>query len=370
MSGPQPRPEVLAVQAYTPGVQRLAGANRVTKLSANEGAFGPPPGAVAAIARVAAEQHRYPDGGSVALRQAIGRRFGLDPARIVCGTGSDELIQLLATIYGGPGTDVLMTMHGFAMFQIAGTYAGSRVVKVPERELTASVDGLLAAAGPATRVVFLANPNNPTGSLLGAGELRRLRAQLPAQTLLVLDGAYAEYVDDAGYEGGYDAGRALVDAGDDTVMLRTFSKIFGLGGMRVGWCYAPPGVVDALNRVRGAFNVSLAAQSAAIAALEQPGWVEFCRQHNATWRDRLSDALRAAGIGTWPSAGNFVLADFGSPARAAEADAALRATGVIVRATASYDLPHCLRITIGTAEECEAVSAILQAFMAAHRIDA
>lgn len=357
---PRPREAVLRIAAYVGGESKLPGANHVIKLSSNETPFGPPPGARAALLRAAAEQHRYPDGGSGALRRAIGRRFGLDPARIVCGTGSDELIAHLALIYSGPGSDVLMSMHGFAMYQIAGTYAGSRVIKVPERNLTADVDALLAAVTPATRVVFLANPNNPTGSLLAHAEVARLRAGLPGEVLLVLDGAYAEYVERLDY----DPGVALVDAGQDTVMLRTFSKIFGLGGMRVGWAYAPAEVADALNRVRGAFNVSLAAQAAAEAALAEPGWIERSRAHNARWRDWLSAALRAEGIGVPPSEGNFVLADLATPARAQGADAALRSGGVIVRGLAGYDLPHCLRITIGTEEECRLVAELLARFMA------
>ncbi len=362
---PQPRAAVLDIAAYVGGESRLEGANRTMKLSSNEAPFGPPPAAQAAFLRVAAEQHRYPDGGSTELRRAIGRRFDLDPARIVCGTGSDELIAHLALIYGGPDTDVLMSMHGFSMYQIVGTYAGSRVIKVPERHLTAHVDGLLAAATPATRVVFLANPNNPTGSLVPRAEVARLRAGLPGNVLLVLDAAYAEYVE----RPDYDPGVALVDAGQDTVMLRTFSKIFGLGGMRIGWCYAPAPVADALNRVRGAFNVNIAAQAAAVAALAEPGWVERSRVHNALWRDWLATALRAAGVTVWPSEGNFILADFDTPERARAADAALRAGGVIVRALASYDLAHCLRITIGTDEECRTVADLLARFMASRAAD-
>jgi histidinol-phosphate aminotransferase len=350
----------MRIAAYVGGESHLPGVNRVMKLSSNEGAFGPPPAAQAAFARAAAELHRYPDGGSAALRRAIGARFGLDPARIVCGTGSDELIQHLCHIYGGPGTDILMTMHGFTMYQIAGTYAGSRVIKVPERELTADVDALLAAVTPATRAVFLANPNNPTGSLLPLGEVERLRRGLPAEVLLVLDAAYAEYVDRPDYE----PGAALVESGENTVMLRTFSKVFGLGGMRVGWAYAPPAVVDALNRVRGVFNVNIAAQEAAVAALAEPGWVERARAHNTEWRERLAAALRESGITVWPSAGNFILADFATPARARAADAWLKARGIIVRGMAAYDLPHCLRISVGTEEECRAVAEHLAGFMA------
>ena len=360
MTGPRPRPEVLQIAAYVGGESQVAGVNRIVKLSSNEGAFGPPPAAVAAFGRVAAELHRYPDGGSAALRRAIGGRFGLDPARIVCGTGSDELIQHLCHIYGGPGSEIIMSMHGFTMYQIAGTYAGSRVLKVPERNLTADVNGILAAVSAATRVVFLANPNNPTGSLLAPDAVARLRAGLPAEVLLVLDAAYAEYV----MAPSYDPGVALVDGGDNTVMLRTFSKIFGLGGMRVGWAYGPAGVVDALNRVRGVFNVNVAAQAAAAAALAEPGWVERARAHNAEWRARLAAALTAAGVKIWPSEGNFLLADFTTAARAAAALAWLKAGGILVRDMLVYDLPHCLRITIGTAEECALVSDSLTAFMA------
>jgi len=364
-AAPRPRAEVMAIAAYVGGESKVPGANRVIKLSSNEGAFGVPPGAAAAFARVAPEIHRYPDGGSHELRRAIGARFGLDAARIVCGTGSDELIQHLCHIYGGPGTDVIMSMHGFTMYQIAGTYAGSRVLKTPERNLTADVDAMLAAVTPATRIVFLANPNNPTGSLLPHREVERLRQGLPADVLLVLDAAYAEYVE----RPDYDPGAALVDAGENTVMLRTFSKVFGLGGMRVGWCYAPAGVVDALNRVRGVFNVNIAAQAAAVAALAEPGWVERSRAHNREWRLRLGERLTASGVKVWPSEGNFLLADFDTAARAAAANAFLKVRGIIVRGMDAYDLPHCLRITVGTAEECGLVADAVAAFMDETRAD-
>jgi histidinol-phosphate aminotransferase len=362
MSGPQPRADVLRIAAYVGGESKLPGVNRIVKLSSNEGAFGPPPAAQAAFARVAAELHRYPDGGSVELRHAIGARFELDPARIVCGTGSDELIQHLCLIYGGPGTEVIASRHGFLMYEIAGTYAGSRVIKTPERDLTADVDAMLAAVSPATRVVFLANPNNPTGSLLPQAEVERLRRGLPPHVLLVLDAAYAEYVD----RPDYDPGVKLADAGDNTVMLRTFSKIFGLGGMRVGWAYGPAGVVDALNRVRGVFNVNLAAQAAAVAALAEPGWVERSRSHTIAARARLTARLTAAGVKVWPSEGNFLLADFATPARAEAANAWLKRRGIIVRAMASYELPHCLRITVGTDEEVEFVGEAVAGFAAEH----
>jgi histidinol-phosphate aminotransferase len=358
---PQPRPTILSIEPYVGGESKLPGANRIVKLSSNEGAFGVPPGARAAMAEAAAEMHRYPDGGATALREAIGRRFGLDPARIVCGNGSDELIAHLILSYGGEGTELVMSAHGFVMYDITGRYAGCRVIKVPERDLQPDVDAMLAAVGPRTRLVFLANPNNPTGSMLPATEVARLRAGLPGDVLLVLDAAYAEYV----ARPDYDPGTALVDAGTNTVMTRTFSKIFGMGGARLGWAYAPAPIADVLNRVRGPFNVNAPAMAAGVAALAEPGWVERSAAHNAEWRARLTDALRALGITVRPSEGNFILADFGSPARAKAADAALRARGLIVRAMGAYGLPHCLRITIGTAEECGMVEDALAAFVRA-----
>ncbi len=357
--GPRARPEVMRIEAYVGGESKVAGQNRTIKLSSNEGAFGTPPGAIKAIQEAAAEHVRYPDGSARALRQALGARWGLDPARIVCGAGSDDLIYQLCLAYGGPGTELIMTRHGFSIYGIAGTYAGCRIVKTEERELTADIDAMLAAVSPATRLVFLANPNNPTGSLVPQAEVERLRAGLPPEVLLVLDAAYAEYVD----QPGYDPGIRLVDAGNNTVMTRTFSKVFGLGGARVGWCYAPPAVTDVLNRVRMPFNVNLAGQAAAIAALAEPGWVEAGRAHNTLWRAWLTGQLQGLGVKVWPSQGNFVLADFGTAAQADSADQALKARGIVVRKMGAYELPHCLRITVGTEEECRLVVDAL----AAHR---
>lgn len=360
MSGPRPRPEVLRVQPYVGGEAEVPGVNRVVTLSANEGAFGPPPAAQEVLARAAAEMHRYPDGACTELRRAIGTRFGLDPARIVCGAGSDELISLLCQSYAGPGTEIVMSQYGFSMYEIYGELTGARVVKVPERDLTADVDAMLAAVSPATRIVFLANPNNPTGSLLPSAEVARLREGLPPDVLLVLDAAYAEYVDRPDFE----PGAALVDAGDNTVMTRTFSKIFGLGGVRLGWAYCPPGVADVLNRARGPFNVGAPAQAAGVAALSEPGWIERMRAHNARARARLTVGLERLGLRVRPSEANFVLVDLGTPDRARAADEALRRRGIVVRALRGYGLPHCLRVTVGTDEECASVVEALSAFVA------
>ena len=347
MTGPSPRPEILTIHPYVAGESEVPGANRTLKLSSNEGAFGVPPSAAAAIAQVAADAYRYPDGGADRLREAIGRRWGLDPGRIVCGAGSDDLLYQLCLSYGGPGRDIVMSAHGFSIYEIAGTYAGSRVIKVPERNLTTDLDAMLAAVSASTRLIFIANPNNPTGSMVPADDIARFRTALPPEVLLVLDAAYAEYVTHPAY----DAGVKLVDATDNTVMTRTFSKIFGLGGMRIGWCYAPPAVVDVLNRVRSPFNVSIVAQAAAIAALSEPGWVEAGRDHNAEYRAKLASGIEAAGLKVWPSEGNFVLVDLGTAEVANAVDAFLRRRGIIVRKVGGYGLPHCLRVTVGTAEE-------------------
>ena len=355
---PQPRPSILSITPYKPGESDVAGVNRVVKLSSNEGAFGPPPKAMEAHRAAAGELHRYPDGGCTDLRRAIGRTWGLDPERIVCGVGSDELLSLLCHAYGGEGTEIIMSQYGFSMYEISGTSAGSRVVKAPERNLTTDVDAMLAAVSSRTRMVMLANPNNPTGTLLPQGEMERLRAGLPADVLLVVDAAYAEYVD----EPGFDAGAKLVDAGDNTVMTRTFSKIYGLGGIRLGWCYAPPGVVDVLNRVRSPFNVGLAVQAAGIGALAEPGWLEKGLAHNTAQRAWLSGELAQAGFAVHPSHGNFFLVGFGSPGRAAAADAHLRSRGLIVRAMNGYGLPETLRITVGTEEENGMVADALRDF--------
>jgi histidinol-phosphate aminotransferase len=355
---PKPRPEIFSVASYVGGESKIPGVNRVIKLSSNEGAFGPPPGAIAAMRDAAAEMHRYPDGGMFLLRTAIAEAFGLDASRIVCGNGSDDVLSLLIQSYGGPGTELIMSTHGFSIYEIAGKLAGCVVRKAAEQKLTTDVDAILALVSPATRMVFIANPNNPTGSLLTAAEMARLRRELPPEVLLVIDAAYAEYVERADYE----AGAALVDAGDNTVMTRTFSKIFGLGGARLGWAFSPPAVADVLNRTRGPFNVSAMVAAAGIAAVRDKDWVLQSRAHNTAARGKLGRRLTAAGIKVHPSEANFLLADFLSAERAAAADQFLRARGIIVRNVKSYGLPCCLRITIGTDEECDLVAEALETF--------
>lgn len=359
---PAARDAVFSVPPYVGGESKLPGVNRVIKLSSNEGAFGPPPAAIEALREASLTAHLYPDGAAVALRQAIGSRFGLDPARIVCGNGSDDLIGLLIQSYGGPGTELVMSRHGFLIYEIAAKLAGMEVRKAPERDLTADIDAMLAQVTPATRLVFLANPNNPTGTLVPQRETERLRAELPPDVLLVVDAAYAEYVE----RPDYDAGIGLVDAGDNTVMTRTFSKMFGLGGVRLGWAYAPPAVIDVLNRVRMPFNVSRPAAAAGIAALSERGWVERCRSHNGRAKAELVTRIERAGFRVWPSECNFILADMETEQAALAADSHLRSRGIIVRRVASYGLPQCLRISIGTDEDCAAVAEALDDFGRLH----
>ncbi len=362
-AAPRPRAEVFSVDAYVGGESNLPGMNRVIKLSSNEGAFGPPPAAFAAMAAAAKEMHRYPDGGMAALRQAIGKAHALAPDRIVCGNGSDEILQLLIQAYGGPGAELIMSEHGFSIYEIAGKIAGCTVRKAREKNLATDVDEVLKLVTPTTRIVCLANPNNPTGTLIPDAEMQRLREQLPQDVLLVIDAAYAEYVDLPGF----DAGIALVDAGENTVMTRTFSKIYGLGGARLGWGYAPPAIIDVLNRMRGPFNVSSIAAAAGIAALADPDWVRDGRAHNSRARKKLAERVNAAGFKVHPSAANFLLVDFGAPESAIAADRHLRARGIIVRHVKSYGLPNCLRVTIGTDEECDLVAENLTEFQTARQ---
>jgi histidinol-phosphate aminotransferase len=359
VSAPQPRSEVYSVASYVGGESKLPGFDKVIKLSSNEGAFGPSPASIKAIAESALTMHRYPDGGMTRLRAALGEAFGLDPAKIICGNGSDDLLVLLIQAYGGPGTELIMSAHGFLMYEIAGKLTGCAVLKAPERDLTIDVDALLALVTPATRMVFITNPSNPAGTVLTESEMQRLRAGLPEEVLLVIDAAYCEYVE----REDFDPGVKLVDAGENTVMTRTFSKIFGLGGARLGWAYAPPAIIDVLNRVRLPFNVSVTTAAAAMAVLADPAWLEQSRAHNIQAKRRLAERLTQVGLKVYPSQANFLLVDFESTERATAADQFLRAIGVIVRHVKSYDLPSCLRITIGTDEECDLVAERLNAFV-------
>ena len=358
---PQPRPGVLAIDPYVPGKSTAPGVARVFKLSSNETPLGPSPKAVAAYRAVAEHLEDYPDGASTALREAIGRAFGLDPDRIVCGAGSDELLNLLAAAYLGPGDEAIYSAHGFLVYKIAIMARGATPVAAPETELTADVDAILACLSPRTRLVFIANPNNPTGTYLPFDEVKRLREALPDDVLLVLDAAYAEYVRKNDYESGIE----LVATSSNTVMTRTFSKLYGLASLRIGWAYCPPAIADALNRIRGPFNVSGPAIVAGVAALSDQPWAQAAVEHNELWRGKLAEAFSGIGLGVTPSAANFLLLHFGAAngKSAVAADKFLRERRIILRRVEEYGLPGALRVTIGTEDENRAALDALTAFM-------
>jgi histidinol-phosphate aminotransferase len=359
---PKPQPGILEIAPYIGGDATAPGVNRIIRLASNESALGPSPRAAEAYRGMAGELHRYPDGGSLGLRRAVAKRHGIDAERIVCGTGSDELISLLAHAYAGAGDEVIYSRHGFLMYRNAAQSAGAAPIAVPEKNLTADVDAILARAGERTRVVFLANPNNPTGTYLSREALKRLHAGLPRSTLLVIDAAYAEFV----ARNDYEPGIGLVEAAENVVMLRTFSKIYALAALRVGWAYCSARVADVLNRVRGVFNVNLPAQAAAVAALEDVASVARARAHNDVWRPWLEDQLGALGLAATPSVANFVLARFpAKPKDSAAAFAFLKARGILVRRMAAYGLPEHLRISVGLENEMRAVVLALSEFLAA-----
>ena len=363
MTLPQPVAGILDIAPYVGGRAKVAGVSRVHKLSSNESPLGPSPKAVEAFIAAAGQLHIYPEGSSQVLRQAISEVMGLNAERIICGNGSDELLHLLALVYAGPGDEVLYTEHGFLVYKIAALAAGAKPVTAPETNYTADVDKLLAAVTPRTKLVYIANPNNPTGTYISQAEMRRLRSGLPEHCVLVIDAAYAEYVSRNDYESGLE----LVATTPNTVMTRTFSKIHGLAGLRIGWAYAPAPIIDALNRVRAPFNVSIPGQQAAVAAIHDSAHVEMSAAHNAKWLSWLRERISAAGIKVHPSVCNFLLIEFpkDGPKTAAKADAFLMQRGLILRGVAAYGLPLCLRLSVGTEEANRLVAAALDEFMRA-----
>ena len=364
MSDPSPRSGILDIAPYVGGVSALEGQKRIIKLSSNENAFGPSPLAQAAYTQAAEDLHRYPDGDCTELRNAIADLNGLEAERIVCGAGSDEIISLLCQAYAGPGDEVLYSQHGFLMYPISAKAAGATPVFALESDLTSDVNALLEKVNENTRLLFLANPNNPTGTYLSGDELWRLRRGLRDDIILVIDAAYSEYAtrDD------YSSGKDLVDGGGNVVMTRTFSKIYGLGGARLGWGYCPAGIADVLNRIRGPFNVSTPAMEAGLAALGDCGFIDKARAHNDTWLAWTREQVLALGLETPPSAGNFILIKFPvkpgqNSAIADAADAFLNSRGIIVRRMAAYGLEDCLRITIGLEDEMRAAVGALKEFL-------
>ena len=358
---PQPRAAILEIDPYVPGRSRVPGAERVHKLSSNESPLGPSRKAIEAVRALTDRLELYPDGASTALREAIGRRYGLDPSRIICGNGSDELLALLAHVFLHPGDEGLYSQYGFLTYPICIRAAGGIPVVAEETDRTASVDAILAKVSARTKIVYLANPNNPTGTYIPFSEVKRLHEALPPHALLVIDAAYAEYVT----RNDYAAGVELASAADNVVMTRTFSKIHGLASLRIGWAYGSAHVVDVLNRVRGPFNLNGAAQIAGVASLADAAHIEGAIAHNARWLPCLAEAIAELGIEVTPSVGNFLLLTFPkqSGRTAADADAFLSARGFILRAVAAYGLPESLRLTVGGEEANKGVVAALTEFM-------
>ncbi|MGV3555696.1 MAG: histidinol-phosphate transaminase [Croceibacterium sp.] len=357
-SRPQMKPWIEAIHAYVPGKSAGADGRPLAKLSANENPLGTSPAALAARSE-AGSPAAYPDPDSTALREAIGKLHGIEPARIVCGTGSDELLNLAAQAFAGPGDEVLFPRYSFAVYDIAARRCGATPVEAPDADYAADVDALLAAVSERTRVVFVANPNNPTGSFLPRAELARLHAGLPSDVLLVVDQAYAEYLapeDD-------DGGLALAALHENVLVTRTFSKIYGLAGERVGWGTGGPELIGALGRIRGPFNVTVSGQRAAEAALRDQAFVAASREHNRAVRKQFVaeiEALGNRGLRALPSEANFVLVLFEGALSAERALAAIAEAGYAVRHLPGQGLPQGLRITIGTAEQMAEVAAALR----------
>ncbi|KCZ93936.1 pyridoxal phosphate-dependent aminotransferase [Hyphomonas johnsonii] len=361
MTDISPLPHVLNIKPYVPG-GKLAGARGpVIMLASNENPFGPNPLAIEAMREAAASVHVYPDPAYGALREAIGAAAGITAIdRIAVSSGSDEIIHLLTQCYAGPGDEVLQTEHAFSMYAVSATAHGATPVFVPETDLTAGANAILGGVSARTKILFLANPNNPTGTMMSVDALKELQDALPPHVLFVIDGAYAEYVGPA-YEA---AIRDMVDRRPNTIMMRTFSKIHGLAAARLGWAYLPRRIADTFQSIRGPFNVNALAAAAGAASISDPAFTTMSREHNTLWRAKMIEALNAMGLPTPESAANFVIPDFGSAERAAAAHAFLKDRDILVRAIGGYKLPTRLRISIGSAKDNEAVLGALKAFSA------
>ena len=353
---PQPKPWIEGIAAYVPGRATVTSGGRAVKLSSNENPLGT--GAAARAAYDAADRslHVYPAAGAAALREAIGQHYGIDPARVIHGTGSDEVLHLAAGAFAGPGDEVVYVRYGFSVYDIAARRVGATPVVAPDRDYGTDVDALLALVTERTRLVYLANPNNPTGSYATRAEIARIHGALPADCILVVDQAYTEYLDPADDDGAM----ALADAAPNVLVTRTFSKIFGLAAERIGWGYGPAPVIAAMHKIRAPFNVTTAGQAAAIAALGDAAFVERSRAHNAEWRAWFEGEVAKLGnhgLRAVPSKANFSLVLFEGPLTAEAAYEALMAEGYITRWLPGQGLPRALRITIGAPDDMRAVVA-------------
>ncbi|SDY73910.1 histidinol phosphate aminotransferase apoenzyme [Jannaschia faecimaris] len=360
-AAPKPQPGIMEIDLYVGGASKVDGVTDILKLSSNENPHGAPESARAAAAEAAQTMHLYPSTDHAGLRTAIAEVHGLDPDRIICGVGSDEIIHLLCQAYVGPGDEVLHTEYAFLMYAISARGAGATPVQVDETNRTVDVDNLLAGVTDDTKLVFIANPANPTGTFLNGQDVTRLADGLPDGCLLVLDGAYAEYVPD------FDGGLGLATTRDNVFVTRTFSKMYGLGGLRVGWGYGPQAIIDVLNRLRGPFNLSNVALAAAEAAMRDRDFAALSLADNTEQRARLRAGLADLGLPSDPSEANFVLARFADADEARACDTFLKSMGVIVRHPANYGLPHCLRMTVGDAAGTSRLLEALTAWRAQNR---
>jgi len=347
--------------AYVPGRHGGGAHANPARLASNETPLGPSPKAVDAARNVLSGMNRYADGGANQLRDALSAHYGLEKERLVCGTGSDELLQLVARAYAAPGDEIIHTEYGFMVYGISARAAGAVPVVVEEKDYTADVDAILNAVTGKTRVVYLANPNNPTGTILSGAEISRLHQGLPEHVIFVIDGAYAEYVD----QPDYDAGLSLARTAPNVLMTRTFSKIYGLAAERVGWAYGAQDIIDVLNKIRGPFNVTGVGQAAALAALEDQPWMNQAKAHNDHWRPWLHAQLQTMGLNPIDSAGNFILIEFPDSLDASAADANIYLTeqGYLLRHLPGMGLGNCLRLSVGTEDENKGVIKALSQFL-------
>jgi histidinol-phosphate aminotransferase len=356
------RSNIRGLKAYQPGkpieeLQRELGLTDIIKIASNENPMGPSPLAVDAGRAALAEVHAYPDGGAFKLRAALAERHGVDPSELVFGAGSNELIYLVMAAFCGPGDRVVAPRFSFISYKLAARAFDLEFVESEVNDLLgADVDALIAAATPDTRVVFLANPNNPTGAHMPVADFDKLVAALAPETLLVVDEAYHEYAVIAGAD--YPQSQRYRADRPNTITLRTFSKIYGLAGLRVGYGLCDARIADVINRVRRPFNVNSVAQAAALAALDDDAHVRTSADAAARGIPMLSEAVEGLGLRAYPSLGNFVLVDVARDT--GPVYQALLARGVIVRPMAAWGLPRCVRISVGTPAETERVAAALR----------
>ncbi|MCQ2913914.1 MAG: histidinol-phosphate transaminase [Alphaproteobacteria bacterium] len=360
MKTPVAHDTIMEISPYVGGTSKLPGFDKVVKLSSNEGAFGVNPNVVEAIRSHAELMFRYPDGSSQELREAIAKVHNLDKDKILCGTGSDNVIDIICEAFSKDGDDVIMTQYGFSMYRVCAKGNGANVIEVPEKNYTVDLDAVLSAITNKTKIIFITNPGNPTGTYLPKKDLYDFCKKVPSNILIVLDSAYAEYVPCEDYT----AGAEFVEEFNNVIMLRTFSKIYALGGLRIGWSYASKEIIDVFNRIRAPFNVNTMAQYAGVVAMQDREFVKKCFEHNKKWQKKFPEELSKIGLNCTPTVANFVLVHFPKTGKTSEkCDEFLKQHGYIVRRVLAYGLKDELRITIGNEEEMTTLVSLLKEFM-------